>query len=633
MTAGGYDVIVIGAGHAGCEAALAAARLGASVLLLSGNLDRVGHMACNCSIGGPAKGHMVAEIDALGGEMGRAIDETFTHIRMLNTGKGPAVQALRAQADKRAYEQRQKEAVEHQPGLHVLQSEAAEVLAHNGIAVGVATTVGEEFRARAVVVCAGTFLRARVYYGHTVHELGRAGERASVRLGETLASLGLRVVRLKTGTVPRVAYSTVDRSSMARQESDPAVGSFSWTGTDAGGRVQHPCFVTRLGSAGIEFVRANLGRSAMYGGLVTGPGPRYCPSIEAKVVRFPDKTGHPVFLEREGATTEEVYVQGLSTSLPPDAQRALLGFVPGLEQARVLRYGYAVEYDAYDPRMLLATLESDVLGGLFLAGQVNGTSGYEEAAAQGLIAGVNAVALAGGGRELRLERASSYIGVMLADLTEKGVDEPYRMMTARAANRLELRASSAPERLTPVGRELGLVGADQWAAYERRSADIALACEWTAETRSDRAVTQRWPTDRWGPPPPHGRSVGSLLEHPTVEFAELLAVAQAPDAVLHALSDTGVAREVEARCRYRGYIARERSRSRYRSPLSLSGVDFGEIGGLKQEALERLQRACPTTTGEAARLRGVTAADVDALEVWAARQRRTPGDAGVSRET
>jgi len=628
-----YDVIVVGAGHAGCEAALAAARLGASVLLVTGNLDRVGHMACNCSIGGPAKGHIVAEVDALGGEMGRAIDETFTHMRMLNTGKGPAVQALRAQADKRAYEQRQKEAVERQPGLHVLQSEVSHVLTDDGRAIGVATTLGEELRAGAVVACAGTFLRAKVYYGHTGHSLGRAGEPACDALGVSLAALGLQPVRLKTGTVPRIAYSSVDTSSLARQESNPLAGTFSWAGSRPAIRAQHPCFVTRLESAGVEFVRANLERSAMYGGLVTGPGPRYCPSIEAKVVRFPDKSGHPVFLEREGETTEEVYVQGLSTSLPPDAQKALLEFVPGLERARVLRYGYAVEYDAYDPRTLLPTLQSDVVRGLFLAGQVNGTSGYEEAAAQGLVAGVNAVALAGEGKELRLERGGSYIGVMLADLTEKGVDEPYRMMTARAANRLELRASSAPERLTPVGRDLGLVGPDQWAAHERRCGAIVLACDWLAETRADKSLSERWPVGRWGATPQHGKSIGSLLEHPSVGFRELLEVTQAPEAVLCALSDVGVATEVEARYRYRGYITRERSRARRGASLSLGGVDFAKARGLKQEALERLQRARPRTLAEAAGLRGVTSADMDALEVWATRQRRLAGGGAVSRET
>ncbi len=628
MTA--YDVIVIGAGHAGQEAALAAARLGARVLLVTPNLDRVAHMACNCSIGGPAKGHMVREVDALGGEIGIAADETCTHIRMLNTSKGPAVQALRVQSDKRAYEDRAKRAMEATPGLHLLQSEVTDLLVESGAAVGVRTSFDEEIRGGAVVLAAGTFLGGATFYGHTSHPMGRAGEQASEALGRCLRGLGLPPVRLKTGTSPRLALDSIATDELEVQRSDPAVSGFSWRTGGPPRCVHHPCWVTLATAETTALVRAHLDDSALFGGLVSGPGPRYCPSIEAKVVRFPDRHEHKVFLELEGERSTEVYVQGLSNSLPPEIQLEMLHTLPGLGQVRVLRYGYAVEYDAYDPRALTPSLESTLIRRFFLAGQVNGTSGYEEAAAQGLIAGVSAARVAGGGDGVSLPRLSSYIGVMLADLVEKGVDEPYRIMTARAANRLHLRSSSAAQRLTPLSRAWGLVGAEQWAHYERAAAALDRVTQWFAQAKWEPG-SEAWPGESWGQAPQGGRPLTEVAERPHVEIAVLARLAGAPEAVLEDLRREEVEEEATARLKHRGYLERERIRVMGREEASLVALDFTQIPGLKAEAVTRLTKMRPSTLSEARSMRGITSADLDALEVFA---RRASGRAAdVSRET
>lgn len=641
---GKWDVIVIGGGHAGCEAALAAVRVGASVLVLTQNLDRVGHMACNCSVGGPAKGHLACELDALGGEQGAAADATHTHVRMLNTGKGPAVQALRAQVDKREYEQHMKECLEHTPGLRVLQSDVSRLLlAGDGRRVlGVRTAYGEELLARAVIVAVGTFLRAKVYYGRTAHDLGRAGDPSSLELGEFLAGLGFPVIRLKTGTVPRVALSSIDPAGLEPQPSERVATGFSWRGLDPGVRdAEHPCYTTRATAETCEIVRAHLDDSALASGMITGAGPRYCPSIEAKVLRFPEKRSHPVFLEIEGRTTDELYVQGLSNSLAPEVQSRVIRSVPGLEHAVILRYGYAVEYDAYDSRRLHPTLASETIEGLYLAGQVNGTSGYEEAAIQGLVAGANAALFAsGGGRELRIGRLEGYAGILLSDLADLGVDEPYRMMTARAANRLELRCSNAPDRLTPLGRGLGLVGNEQWRCFEQRLEALELATGWVSAAHADRELLRAWPGGRWGPVPTKGTPLASLIERPGLEIMPLLALAGAPTRVLRMASRPQVLPELWARFRYRGYVERERLRLHGTSSPSFEGLIFAEVPGLKAEAVERLNRHQPRDLAEARQLRGLTAADLDALQLWCGkrdRQRRRGSPQGgspdVSRET
>ncbi len=637
-----WDVIVIGAGHAGCEAALAAARIGASVLVLTQSLDRIGHMACNCSVGGPAKGHLVAELDALGGAQGAASDACHTHIRMLNTGKGPAVQALRAQVDKREYEQYFKELLEHTERLEVLQSDVTRLLVAGRRVEGVVTAFGEEFRARATVLAVGTFLRGRVFYGRTVHELGRAGDPASRELGEHLEALGLPVVRLKTGTVPRIALSSIDPSKLEPQHSERVVTGFSWRGLKPEVRsAEHPCYTTRATAETCDLVRESLHESALASGLISGAGPRYCPSIEAKLLRFPGKETHPVFLEIEGRTTDELYVQGLSNSLPPEVQRRVIRSVPGLEEARILRYGYAVEYDAFDPQRLRPTLSSESFEGFFLAGQVNGTSGYEEAACQGLVAGANAALWASGSaEELRIGRLQGYMGVLLSDLAEHGIDEPYRMMTARAANRLELRCSSAADRLTPLGRSLGLVEAAQWGWYERRGEALAVASHWIAGAVAERELLAAWPERAWGPAPTRGTPLSSLLERPGLELPRLLALAGAPGAILREACQPQVLPELWARFRYRGYVERERLRLHGGGGASLVGLIYAHVPGLKAEAVERLERHRPGTLAEARQLRGLTAADIDALQLWCARrdrQRRRAAPQGggpdVSRET
>lgn len=648
----GPDVIVIGAGHAGCEAALAAARRGADVLVITPNLDRIGFMPCNPSIGGPAKGHLVAEIDALGGEMGRAADRTALQVRTLNTGKGPAVRALRVQCDKTLYAMAMKEALERADRVHLLQGEVhGLVVSDDGgrpTARGVILSSGVRIEAPAVVVTAGTFLRGQLVRGEERGGGGRAGEPGDTRLAGRIAALGIRTRRFKTGTPPRVDARSVDFDAGTLQPGDSGDRWFSHDGrrglvrplqlpplavlADAlpshgpsDDRQQLACLRLDTNPETHALIAANLHRAPMFNGAIDGVGPRYCPSIEDKVHRFGDKDSHPVFLEPEGWRTTELYVQGMSTSLPADIQEAALRTIPALRDARITRYGYAVEYDAVEATELTPGLEARRCAGLFLAGQVNGTSGYEEAAAQGLLAGANAAAHALTLAPLRLGRSLAYIGVLVDDLTSLPFEEPYRMLTSRAEHRLLLRVGTAPARLTGVAHGLGLVD-------DRRREDVAddqrLAERATATLRGAMFSTAPADTEaltRHGIAPANGpRSAWDLLRRPPVSAEQLGAVLAGRGHDPFADLPVSIREEVVDAAKYAGFVQRaEREAGRHRDLDRIGlpdGTDFHGIAGLRIEARQRLSAARPETIAGAGRIAGVTPADVAALLIHARRR-------------
>ena len=612
--AGEYDIAVIGAGHAGIEAALAAARLGLRTVCFSLNLDAVGNMPCNPAIGGTGKGHLVRELDALGGEMGRAADAACIQYRILNRGKGPAVWSLRAQADRRAYQQVMKHTLERQEGLTLKQAEVTDILTEGGAVSGVRTASGAVYAVKAAVVASGTYLGGRTIVGEVTRQSGPDGLAAALPLTESLRALGLSLRRFKTGTPPRINARSVDFFKMELQPGDPDAVPFSFqTKTPPVNRAV--CYLTYTTAATHAVIRANLDRSPLYDGTIEGVGPRYCPSIETKLVRFPDKQRHQLFVEPMGLDTEELYLQGLSSSLPEDVQEAMVHTIPGLERAEITRYAYAIEYDCVDPTQLLPTLECKAVPGLYGAGQFNGSSGYEEAAVQGYVAGVNAALKLLGRPPMVIGRDQGYIGVLIDDLVTKGTDEPYRMMTSRTEYRLLCRQDNADRRLAGVGHAVGLVGVGQYRAVEEKYAAVDAEIKRLEGTgAAPSPALDALLASRGEPPAPNGARLADLLRRPRLGYADL-----APFDPGRPALGPQVAEEVEISVKYKGYIDRqlrqvEEMRRLEGHPIP-PDLDYSALSGLRLEAREKLARIRPLNLGQASRISGVSPADIAALMI------------------
>lgn len=618
---GSFDVVVIGAGHAGAEAALAAARLGFETLLLTINLDSVAMMPCNPSIGGTGKGHLVREIDALGGEMGKNIDATMIQCRMLNTGKGPAVHSLRAQADKKAYQFRMKEVIENQEHLLLKQQEATRIIVEDGRITGVEVQTGAVYQCKSCVICTGTYLKGKIFIGEVQYDGGPNGLFPAMQLSDSLLKQGIELQRFKTGTPARVDAKTVDYSKMQVQNGDEKIVPFSFE-TEKIEIDQVPCYLTYTNEETHRIINENMERSPLYTGDVVGVGPRYCPSIETKVMRFADKPQHQIFMEPEGLHTNEVYVQGMSSCLPEDVQIALYRTVPGMEKVEFMRSAYAIEYDCIYPTRLKASLESKDIKGLFFGGQINGTSGYEEAAAQGLIAGVNAVRCIEGKEPVILDRSQAYIGVLIDDIITKGTEEPYRMMTSRSEYRLLLRQDNADLRLTPIGHEIGLISDERYTAFLHKKA----AVEQEKERLTRLMIKPGEHTNKilegiGSSPIKSGVTLAELIRRPEVGYANTAAL----DPERPVLSDA-VCEQVEVQIKYDGYIKKQVAQveqfKKMEKKLIPENIDYTAIGGLRLEAVEKLTDIQPKSMGQASRISGVSPADLSVLLIYLEQNRR-----------
>ncbi|WAA12292.1 tRNA uridine-5-carboxymethylaminomethyl(34) synthesis enzyme MnmG [Fervidibacillus halotolerans] len=614
--AGSFDVIVVGAGHAGSEAALAAAKIGAKTVMVTINLDMVAFMPCNPSIGGPAKGIVVREIDALGGAMAKVIDKTHIQMRLLNTGKGPAVRALRAQADKVMYQREMKRMLENEPNLTLMQGMVEQLLVEDGVCKGVITKTGAIYRAKTVVITTGTFLRGEIIIGELKYSSGPNNQQPSIRLSEHLEELGFELMRFKTGTPPRINSRTIDYSKTEIQPGDPEPRAFSYETTEFI-TDQLPCWLTYTTEKTHQIIDANLHRSPMFSGMIKGTGPRYCPSIEDKIVRFHDKPRHQIFLEPEGRETEEVYIQGLSTSLPEEIQHEMIASVPGLENAKMMRPGYAIEYDAINPTQLWPTLETKLIKNLYTAGQINGTSGYEEAAAQGIMAGINAAFRAlGKGEDLILKRSDAYIGVLIDDLVTKGVQEPYRLLTSRAEYRLLLRHDNADLRLTELGYKIGLISEDRYKKFLEKKSKIEQEMKRLKNIIiKPNEKTQQLIKKLGGTELKDGVRASDLLKRPEVHFEHIKQLIT-PDPTL----TPEVEEQVEIQIKYEGYIDKalqqvDRMKKMEDKKIPID-IDYDAIPGLANEAKENLKKVQPLTLAQASRISGVNPADISILLVY-----------------